>query len=65
MAILRLETVGSLLPGYTKNRYDLTRAPAGSSSGTAAAVAAHFGVRRQFARNAYVASLGPQAPMKS
>src|SRR5499433_3222314 len=37
------ETVGSLLPGYTKNPYALTRVTAGSSGGTAAAVAANFG----------------------
>lgn len=37
------ETVGSLLPGYTKNPYALNRVPAGSSGGTAAAVAANFG----------------------
>jgi amidase len=38
------ETVGSLLPGYTKNPYALDRVPAGSSGGTAAAVAANFGL---------------------
>ena len=38
-----LETVGSLLPGYTRNPYALDRVPAGSSGGTAAAVAANFG----------------------
>jgi amidase len=37
------ETVGSLLPGYTRNPYALDRVPAGSSGGTAAAVAANFG----------------------
>jgi amidase len=37
------ETVNSILPGYTKNPYDLSRVPAGSSGGTAAAVAASFG----------------------
>ena len=37
------ETVGSLLPGYTRNPYALDRVPAGSSGGTAAAVAAGFG----------------------
>lgn len=37
------ETVNSILPGYTKNPYDLNRVPAGSSGGTAAAVAANFG----------------------
>jgi Asp-tRNA(Asn)/Glu-tRNA(Gln) amidotransferase A subunit family amidase len=37
------ETVGSLLPGYTRNPYALARVPAGSSGGTAAAVAANFG----------------------
>ncbi|HEY7767489.1 amidase family protein [Longimicrobium sp.] len=38
------ETVGSMLPGYTRNPYDLTRGTAGSSGGTAAAVAASLGV---------------------
>lgn len=37
------ETVGSLVPGYTRNPYDPTRVTAGSSGGTAAAVAAGFG----------------------
>src|SRR5205807_7785161 len=37
------ETVGSLLPGYTRNPYALDRVPAGSSGGTAAAVASNFG----------------------
>src|SRR2546428_6441748 len=36
------ETVGSLLPGYTRNPYALERVTAGSSGGTAAAVAADF-----------------------
>ncbi|MBW3534763.1 MAG: hypothetical protein KY453_06020 [Gemmatimonadetes bacterium] len=38
------ETVGSALPGYTFNPYALNRVTAGSSGGTAAAVAASFGV---------------------
>jgi Asp-tRNA(Asn)/Glu-tRNA(Gln) amidotransferase A subunit family amidase len=37
------ETVSSLLPGYTRNPYALDRVTAGSSGGTAAAVAANFG----------------------
>ncbi len=37
------ETVSSILPGYTKNPYALDRVTAGSSGGTAAAVAASFG----------------------
>lgn len=36
-------TVGSALPGHTRNPYSLYRVPAGSSGGTAAAVAASFG----------------------
>jgi Asp-tRNA(Asn)/Glu-tRNA(Gln) amidotransferase A subunit family amidase len=35
-----VETVGSMLPGYTRNPYALDRVTAGSSGGTAAAVAA-------------------------
>lgn len=37
------ETVNSILPGYTRNPYALDRVPAGSSGGTAAAVAANEG----------------------
>jgi Asp-tRNA(Asn)/Glu-tRNA(Gln) amidotransferase A subunit family amidase len=37
------ETVNSVLPGYTKNPYALDRVTAGSSGGTAAAVAASLG----------------------
>ena len=37
------ETVNSILPGYTKNPYALDRVTAGSSGGTAAAIAANFG----------------------
>lgn len=36
------ETLSSILPGYTKNPYALDRVTAGSSGGTAAAVAANF-----------------------
>ncbi len=36
------ETVSSVLPGYTRNPYALDRVTAGSSGGTAAAVAASF-----------------------
>jgi amidase len=36
------ETVSSILPGYTKNPYSLDRVTAGSSGGTAAAVAANY-----------------------
>jgi len=39
-----VETVSSILPGYTKNPYALDRVTAGSSGGTAAAVAASFGM---------------------
>jgi Asp-tRNA(Asn)/Glu-tRNA(Gln) amidotransferase A subunit family amidase len=38
------ETVNSILPGYTRNPYALDRVTAGSSGGTAAAVAANFGL---------------------
>ncbi len=38
------ETVGSALEGHTRNPYALDRVPAGSSGGTAAAVAANLGV---------------------
>ena len=36
-------TVSSVLPGYSRNPYDTRRVTAGSSGGTAAAVAANFG----------------------
>ena len=38
------ETVSSIQPGYTKNPYALDRVTAGSSGGTAASVAASFGL---------------------
>ncbi len=38
-----VETVNSVLPGYTKNPYALDRVTAGSSGGTAAAVASDLG----------------------
>jgi Asp-tRNA(Asn)/Glu-tRNA(Gln) amidotransferase A subunit family amidase len=37
------ETLSSIRPGHTRHPYDLNRVPAGSSGGTAAAVAASFG----------------------
>ena len=42
-ALTPYETVSSILPGYTKNPYALDRVTAGSSGGSAAAVAASFG----------------------
>jgi Asp-tRNA(Asn)/Glu-tRNA(Gln) amidotransferase A subunit family amidase len=41
-AFTPLETVGSMLPGYTFNPYALNHTTAGSSGGTAAAIAANF-----------------------
>jgi Asp-tRNA(Asn)/Glu-tRNA(Gln) amidotransferase A subunit family amidase len=38
-----LETISSILPGYTRNPYALDRVTAGSSGGTAASIAASFG----------------------
>jgi len=38
-----VETVNSILPGYTRNPYDTRRVTAGSSGGSAAAIAANFG----------------------
>ncbi|MGE5246028.1 MAG: amidase family protein [Betaproteobacteria bacterium] len=38
-----VETVSSVLPGYTRNPYDTSRVTAGSSGGSAAAAAASFG----------------------
>ncbi|HVA58594.1 MAG TPA: amidase family protein [Gemmatimonadaceae bacterium] len=43
LAFSPYETVSSILPGYTHNPYELDRVTAGSSGGTAAAVAASFG----------------------
>jgi amidase len=43
-AFTPFETVSSILPGYTKNPYALDRVTAGSSGGTAAAVAAGEGL---------------------
>jgi amidase len=37
-----VETVNSILPGYTRNPYDTRRVTAGSSGGSAAGVAANF-----------------------
>jgi amidase len=42
-AFTPFETVSSILPGYTHNPYALDRVTAGSSGGTAAAVAANLG----------------------
>ena len=38
-----VETVNSILPGYSRNPYDRSRVTAGSSGGSAAAAAANFG----------------------
>ncbi|MDA0329279.1 MAG: amidase family protein [Gemmatimonadetes bacterium] len=43
-AFTAFETVGSMLPGWTFNPYQLNRVTAGSSGGTAASVAANFGL---------------------
>jgi Asp-tRNA(Asn)/Glu-tRNA(Gln) amidotransferase A subunit family amidase len=43
-AFTAFETVGSMLPGWTFNPYALNRVTAGSSGGTAAAVAANMGL---------------------
>ncbi len=43
-AFSQYETVNSILPGYTRNPYALNRVTAGSSGGTAAAVAASMGL---------------------
>jgi Asp-tRNA(Asn)/Glu-tRNA(Gln) amidotransferase A subunit family amidase len=43
-AFTPFETVGSMLPGYTRNPYALDRVTAGSSGGTAAAIAANLGL---------------------
>ncbi len=37
-----VETISSILPGYTRNPYDTSRVTAGSSGGSAAGVAANF-----------------------
>src|SRR5688500_5315908 len=42
--LARAGTTASSLGGQTKNPYDLTRTPGGSSGGTGAAIAANFGV---------------------
>src|ERR687897_3717965 len=42
--LARAGTSVSSLGGQTKNPYDLTRTPGGSSGGTGAAIAANFGV---------------------
>jgi amidase len=38
-----IETVNSILPGYTRNPYDTSRVTAGSSGGSGAGIAANFG----------------------
>src|SRR5439155_22525641 len=42
-AFSQYETVNSIRPGYSRNPYDTSRVTAGSSGGTAAAVAAKLG----------------------
>src|SRR5262245_56115194 len=39
-----VETVNSILPGYTRNPYDTSRVTAGSSGGSGAGIAANFAV---------------------
>ena len=39
-----VETVNSILPGYTRNPYDTARVTAGSSGGSGAGIAANFGL---------------------
>ncbi len=43
-AFSAFETLSSVVPGHTRNPYSLHRVPAGSSGGTAVAVAADFGL---------------------
>jgi len=43
-AFTAMETVGSMLPGWTFNPYALNRVTAGSSGGTAASVTSNFGL---------------------
>ena len=43
-AFTAMETVGSMLPGWTFNPYQLNRVTAGSSGGTAAGLAANYGL---------------------
>jgi amidase len=43
-AFTAMETVGSMLPGWTFNPYQLNRVTAGSSGGTAAGIAANLGL---------------------
>ena len=50
-------TTVSSLGGQTKNPYDLTRTPGGSSGGTGAAIAANFGVLGSWQRHGAVDSV--------
>ena len=43
MLVVNRLAIGSRIPGFTRNPYATNRVPAGSSGGTAAAVAASFG----------------------